>query len=105
MTAAELILSLPEKVTPAAIEGKNTRFHFDIQGDGGGEFTVLIDDGKMEVQEGFHGDPKCVVRAKDADFMKVVSGKMNPMMAVMMQKLKISNLGEMMEYAKIFGVQ
>ncbi|MGA1583626.1 MAG: SCP2 sterol-binding domain-containing protein [Saprospiraceae bacterium] len=43
--------------------------------------------------------------ASAATLGKVISGNMNPMMAVMSGKLKISNLTEMMTYAKIFGLK
>ncbi len=104
MTARDYIQALPNNVTKEALEGKQTRFHFDISGDGGGQYTVAIDNGEIEVQEGLSGDPKCVVKAKDKDLVGVIKGTLNPMMAVMMGKLKISNLNEMMAYAKIFNI-
>jgi putative sterol carrier protein len=70
-----------------------------------GQYTVKVEDGKMTIEEGLIGDPKCVVTASAATLGKVISGNMNPMMAVMSGKLKISNLTEMMTYAKIFGLK
>jgi putative sterol carrier protein len=37
-------------------------------------------------------------------FEKLISGSLNPMMAMMTGKLKISHPGEMLKYAKIFGL-
>ncbi|MBK8429598.1 MAG: hypothetical protein IPL27_28240 [Lewinellaceae bacterium] len=34
----------------------------------------------------------------------MLSGDLNPMMAMMTGKLKISNPGEMLKYAKMFGL-
>jgi putative sterol carrier protein len=104
MTAREILEALPGKVAPEAIEGLETNFHFDLEGDGGGELTVSVAEGKVTVEEGLSGDPKCTVRAKAENFVKLAKGDLNPMMAILMGKVKISNQGEMIKYAKIFGL-
>ena len=104
MTAKEFILNLPQKAKPEVLEGLDTRFHFDISGDDGGQFTVTVKDGAMNAEEGLHGTPKCVVGASDENFMGVLKGDINPMMAVLTGKLKISNQGELLKYAKVFGL-
>jgi putative sterol carrier protein len=102
MDVKTFINSLPEKVSPEAIEGHNTLFHFNIAN--AGEFTVQIADGKMSVSEGFSGEPSCKVDTSADTLSKVLSGDTNPMMAMMTGKLKISNPGEMLKYAKVFGL-
>ncbi len=104
MTAKEYLNQLPEKVAPEALEGKNSVFHFDLTGEGGGQISVLLVDGKLEVKEGFHGDPRCEVKASDENFMGVINKTTNPFMALMTGKVKISNQGELLKYAKIFGI-
>jgi putative sterol carrier protein len=104
MTALEFVQSLTSKVNAEAIIGHNTVFHFTIDGDGGGQKTVQIVEGKMEVLDGLVGTAKCVVTVKDDTLMKIVSGQENPMMAFMTGKIKVSNPGELMKYSKIFGL-
>ncbi len=104
MTAREFIMSLPSKINPEAIADKETCFHFVVSGDGGGDFTANIKDGKAEVIEGLQGDAKCVVKTSDKTLVDILEGRQNPQMAVLMQKLKISNLSEMMKFAKILGL-
>lgn len=104
MTAREFIFSLPEKVNPAAIEGHNSILHFDLPGTGGGEFTVLIHDSKVEVKEGFEGEPKCKITAKEDDLLAILNGSLNPMMAFFTGKIKVTNQGELLKYAKILGL-
>ena len=104
MTAKEYLSSLPAKVPLDAIEGVNTLFHFDISGEGGTQATLEIKDGEVTYQDGLQGDPKCVVSASHENLKKILSGSINPMMAIMTGKIKISNTGEMMKYAKIFGL-
>lgn len=104
MNSREFLYKLPSKVSPQAIEGHETTFHFDLEGSEGGQYTVKVEEGKVNVTDGFSGEPSCVVRASDEDFMKLINGDLNPMMAVLTGKVKISNQGEMLRYAKIFGL-
>lgn len=104
MNAAEFLKGLPAKVRPELLEGIDTIFHFDLEGVGGGQFTVYVKDGKVTVDQGLCDEPKCVVKSSTETLMNIVEGKTNPMMAVMTGKIKISNPGEMIKYAKIFGL-
>ena len=104
MTAKEFLLGLPNKVSKEALEGLETTFHFDIEGDGGGLITISVEDGDCISQEGLHGEPKCSVKAKDENLLKILKGDLNPLMALLTGKIKISNQSEMLKYAKIFGL-
>ena len=104
MNALDFIQSMGAKVNPDAIAGHNTVFHFDIEGDGGGQKTVQIVDGKLEVLDGLVGESKCSVKVKGDTLMKIVNGEENPMTAFMFGKIKVSNPGELMKYSKIFGM-
>ncbi len=104
MDAAAFLEDLKSKVHPEAIAGHDTVFHFDITGDTPAQKTIQIADGKLEVFDGLVGEAKCTVKANGETLLKLATGKENPMMAFMMGKIKISNPGEMMKYAKIFGM-
>ncbi len=104
MTSSEYLYQLKDKINPATVQGMQTVFHFDITGEGGGQFTLSLQDGELCVEEGFNGIPKCTVKATNDNFIGVVSGSINAMMALMMGKVKIDNQGEMLKYAKIFGL-
>jgi len=100
--ASEIIKSLPQRFRPEKASGVNTRFHFEIEGETGGHFTAIVIDGLCTVEEGLNGEAKCIVRAKATDYEDVELGRTNPQMAVMMGKIKISNLGEMMGFMTYF---
>lgn len=98
-------MKLPERVTEGAVPADaQSTFHFDLDGDGGGQFTADLKDGKLEVTEGHNGESTCVISGKADKMMDVVSGRANPMMAVMTGQIKISNMSEMMKYAKVLGL-
>lgn len=102
MDVKDFLFNLPAKVNPDAVEGMSSVFHFDVPDSG--QYTVRLNDGKLEVSEGLHGDPSCTVKASSDTLGKLLSRDLNPMMAMMTGKLKISNPGEMLKYAKAFGL-
>jgi putative sterol carrier protein len=104
MTAKEFITGLPERVNPDALEGLETVFHFNISGDDGGQYTVSLKDQQLKVEEGLLGEARCTVTTSDENFMGIIRGTLNPMMAVFSGKLKTSNPGELLKYSKIFGI-
>lgn len=103
MNATEFLMSLPERVRKEALEGHTTRFHFILK-DTEKEVTLAIQDGELIAEEGLVGDAKCVVKSTEENLMKLVNKDLNPMMALLTGKLKISNQGEMVKYAKILGL-
>jgi putative sterol carrier protein len=104
MNTKEFLEAIPAKVSPEAIEGMKARFHFDVEGEGAGKYTLNIEDGKVNVIEGLEGEADCSLKAKSEDLMAVVQGKQNAMMAVMTGKIKISNPGVLLKYAKLLGL-
>lgn len=105
MTAKEFILGIKNRVTPEMLEGKeDTRFHFKVAGDEGGDFTAFLENGAFDVIEGLEGESKCTITTSDKVLMDIISGKQKAMSAIMFGKLKISHLGEMTKYAKTFGL-
>lgn len=104
MTSKDFLYALPAKVAPAAIEGLNTLFHFDLEGENGGQFTITVADQKVTVTDGLSGEPNCTVRATGDHFISLATGELNPMMAILTGKVKISNQGEMLKFAKVFGL-
>jgi putative sterol carrier protein len=102
--ARDFLTTLPQSVPEEWLQEVDTNFHFDIEGEGGGQFSVIVKDNKMEVFEHFEGEPKCKITAKEKNFIALLRGELNPMMAVFSGKLKISNTGEVLKYAKLFGI-
>lgn len=88
----------PEKLEP----GYETVVHLDLEGKNGGQFTAEVRDGNCTISEGFRGEPKCTVKTSDAVYEEIELGKRSPEMAVMMGKIKISNLNEMLKFTKLF---
>lgn len=101
MTAKEIVLDLPSRFKGDATTD-NGIFHFKLEGDGGGEFSVKVENGACAVTEGLEGDADCVISAAASDFEDAELGRTNKQMAVMMGKIKISNLGAMLKFLTLF---
>ncbi len=100
-SARELLFDLENKYDSSKVDA-NSVFHFNFSDEG--TYTVTVQDGTCKVTEGENGEAKCVVTTKAQTFVDVLAGKVNPTMAVMTGKLKVSNIGEMMKFAKPFGL-
>lgn len=104
MEITDFIKNIPTKIDQNALAGINTVFHFDMGDTDESKYTVKVDDGKVSVENGLHGESKCTVKASKETLTKLINKELNPMTAMMMGKIKISNIGELMKYAKTFGI-
>lgn len=103
MEARQFLESLRDRVPAEALMGENTKIAFDLAGDRGGQFTLVIQETTMIVEEGLHDDAPCGLRAEHETFLRIVNKEENVMMAVMMGRLRIKNQMEMIRYARILG--
>jgi putative sterol carrier protein len=66
--------------------------------------NLIVNDGAISVHEGLAEEAEVSITAKEEDLLSIIKGDTNPMMAMMMGKIKISNPAAMMKYAKILGL-
>lgn len=101
MTAIEFLSAIPSKIKSQGETDINTIIHFDF---GSSQYSLKVVNGEAELIEGLHDEPEVSIKSREEDFAKIVAGDMNPMTAMMFGKLKISNPGAMMKYAKMLGI-
>jgi len=95
---------IPEAFNADAAQGVDAIFQFEITGDGGGTWNVIIKDGACEVQEGAHGDPSVTMTMSTETWMGLVNKEVNGIQAFMSGKLKVG--GDMMlaqKYQSLFS--
>jgi alkylation response protein AidB-like acyl-CoA dehydrogenase/putative sterol carrier protein len=102
-TAADIIRSFTDRFRPEKAGDYAAVFHFDMSGSGGGQFSVTIGNGACSVEPGLQGQAKCVVQAAASTYCDIEFGRTNAEMAFMTGKIKISNVGEMMRFVKLFN--
>ena len=80
---------LPDKLNakPEKIAGMNCVYQFRVTD---AAWNVKLADGKVAVAEGEAPSPNCTVTMAEADFLDLVSGKLNGQMAFLTGKLKVA---------------
>lgn len=103
-TARAIILSLPERYRPEKAPSADyiATVHFDISGPNGGQYTAEIANGQCAVTTGHKGNAACTVTASDLNYENLELGRDNPMMSVMMGKVRVSNMAFMMTFTRLF---
>jgi putative sterol carrier protein len=101
MTAKEFLDSLPAKIAAQEASDIQTTIHFDL---GEEQYTLAVANGAATVKEGLLGESEVTLKTSGEDLVKIASGDLNPMTAMMFGKLKISNPAAMMKYAKMLGL-
>jgi putative sterol carrier protein len=71
------------------IEGLNTVILFDLSGEGGGKWTLKLEDGKATVESGETAPPAMTLSMSGPDFLAMSNGELNAMAAFMQGKIKI----------------
>lgn len=87
---------------PAKAAGITAAYAFDLSGDEGGPFHIVLGDGKGEAGAGAPENPGVTISMKDADFVDLATGKLDGTAAFMSGKLKIK--GDMGLAMKLQGV-
>jgi putative sterol carrier protein len=87
VSAKEFFESLPSRANGSKTAGMHASYVFEIEG--GGTWTVKVEDGTVAVDEGDTGGD-CTISASEDTFERIVDGKQNPLTAYMTGKLKVS---------------
>jgi putative sterol carrier protein len=91
--------SLPQRFQPEASKGVKATIQFELGGDGGGTYHVVIDDGTLAVNEGAAAAPTTTLKMNAPDYVKMVNGELSGTMAFMRGMLKVT--GNVMMAQKI----
>ncbi|MFW5696221.1 MAG: SCP2 sterol-binding domain-containing protein [Phototrophicaceae bacterium] len=89
-SVSEISQAMVDGFQPEKAEGVDATIQFDLSGDNGGQFYVVIKDKTVASHEGMAENPKMTLKADADDYYKVASGQMNAMQAFMSGKIKIS---------------
>jgi putative sterol carrier protein len=84
----ETVLPAKLNADPAKLAGIEVSVVLNIKGDQGGDWVLLIKDGRAEIKEGTMENPKIVIKIKDTDYLKLVNGELSGQRAFMTGKLK-----------------
>ena len=80
---------MPQAFQADKAAGVDVVFQYNISGPGGGKWYATIKDQTCEVSEGTHDKPTTTIIMGDEDFLALMRGELNPMVAYTSGKLKI----------------
>lgn len=86
---ADFINNVPDQIDLEKTKGIHALLQFSVSGEGGGDWGVTIDDGKVTVEPGQLSKPQLIVKANAADALRLLHGELNPVGALMTGKVKI----------------
>jgi putative sterol carrier protein len=89
LTAKDIVTRMPTHFNPAQADGINADVQLHLTGNQGGDWVVSLRSGHCSVAPGTVANPSVNLSADAQDFVGVVTGRVNPMMAFMMGKLKV----------------
>lgn len=101
-TARQILDSIPARFRPEKAKDLNFVVHFALTGDEELACTVKISNGQCAIYEGLVNTPHCVVKARSNHYIDLELGRLNPQMALLTGKVKVSSMATMMQFVKCF---
>jgi putative sterol carrier protein len=103
MTPEDIFARMTAALDENAAKGLNATIQFNLSGDDGGAWFVGVKDGKVTVNKGSISSPNMTMAMTAQDYVDMNTGKLNPQMAFMSGKLKISgDMGLAMKMQTLF---
>lgn len=99
---SDLIEMIPGAFMPEKAGGVSAVVLFQVSGEGGGDWTMRIENGSCAVNEGKADSYDLKLEGDAQDALDVFAGKLDPMKAYMQGKIHLS--GNMLLAMRIFGL-
>lgn len=90
----DIFENMGKDFNPDAAKGVDAVFQFEIGGEDGGSWFIVIKDGSCKIEEGTHVSPTVTMTMSDETWIKMSNKELSGMKAFMTGKLKIK--GNMM---------
>ncbi len=89
VTAADILATAPARLRADRAAGLKASVGYDLSGEGGGQWTVVIDGGACVLETGLRPDAAVVNVASARDFVDLMLGKLDPMTALGAGRLRL----------------
>jgi putative sterol carrier protein len=90
ITIQKLLELAPKALIPSMAAGVEATVQLHLTGDQGGDWMIIIEDEALSVKPGISQNPRIKLTADAGDVLNMANGKLDPMQAFMLGKLKIS---------------
>ena len=103
LTVDGIFALMPELFLPEKAQGLTVSVYYQVTGEGGGDYTCLIENGAFSLKREAKADATSVVTIGVEDWIALNEGKLDPMQAFMTGKLKgTGDLGLLQKLPKFF---
>jgi putative sterol carrier protein len=103
INAETFLKGMAGRFDPSKAQGVDAEVQLNLSGEGGGNYYIVIRDGKAGLAQGASTKPTATVDVSAADWIGIGTGKLDPMMAFMTGKIKVSgDIGFMMKFQSMF---
>ena len=103
LTVDGIFALMPELFLPEKAQGMTVSVYYQVTGEGGGDYTCLIENGAFSLKREAKPDATSVVVIGAEDWIALNEGKLDPMQAFMTGKLKgTGDLGLLQKFPKFF---
>jgi putative sterol carrier protein len=100
----EIFDQMPQEFKADKAGNFDATVQFDLSGEEGGAWYVVIADGSAAAEKGSVDDPSAVIRMDASDFRDMMTGNLDPMNAFMTGKVKVEgDLNTVMKFQTLFG--
>lgn len=86
----EVFSKVPQSFNARAAKNLDAVFQFDVTGEGGGNWNVIVKEGACQVSQGKHTAPSVTLTMSSETWLAMVNKQLNGMQAFMSGKLKVS---------------
>jgi putative sterol carrier protein len=102
-SVAQLFENMPKAFDASKAGDMNATVQFDLSGEGGGQWYVVVANGACEVEQGTAESPTATIRMEADDYAALVAGDLNAMEAFMQQKIRVEgDLNTVMKFQNLF---
>src|ERR1035438_5754921 len=103
LTVDGIFSLMPELFLPEKAQGLTVSVYYQVTGEGGGDYTCLIENGAFSLKRETKPDATSMVVIGAEDWIALNEGKLDPMQAFMTGKLKgTGDLGLLQKFPKFF---
>jgi putative sterol carrier protein len=82
--------TVQERFIPDQASGVDATFVYELEGTGGGTWTVRVKDKSITVEPGTAASPTVTYKMKAQDYVDLANGELNGAKAFLTRKLKVS---------------
>ena len=87
-TVQEIFEQMPASFQPEAAAGLSAVIQFELAGEGGGTWRVVLDNGALSILEGGVPSPELVITATAPDYVAISTGALNEQLAFMTGRIR-----------------